>query len=109
MAHSKATSEHVRASGAKVISIDSRLADSRSRHPVPAPPSRAAEPITQARLAQALQLHLEEMRITQALREFRLQLEADLASGAQIERGDLRYDPELKIVRRSVTNATFGG
>jgi hypothetical protein len=63
-----------------------------------------ASPITQARLAEALRLHREELQITQALREIRLQLEADLALGCEIEGGDLTYDPELKIVRRNTTN-----
>jgi hypothetical protein len=90
---------------ARVISIDSRS----PHRGMGRPPLKEAEPITQARLAQGLQLRLEEMRITQALQEFRLQVEADLAAGAQIESGDLRYDPELRIVRPNVANALVRG
>ncbi len=62
--------------------------------------------MTQARLAQGLELYLEEMRVTHASREFRMQLETDLAAGSEIETGDLFFDPELKIVRRKSPGAT---
>ena len=66
------------------------------------------KPITQARLAEGLQLHLAEMRVAQALRDFRLQLEADFAAGSEPEAGDLFFDRDLKIVRRKAPSATAG-
>ena len=83
-----------------VIPIDSR---SRLRE---RKPGSASGPVTQARLAEAFRLHREELRIIQDLREFRLQLEADLAAGCEMEGGDLIYDRELKVVRRGATNGT---
>ena len=90
---------------AKVISIDAHS----KKRAYAQPPVDPARPVTQVRLAEGLQLHLEEMRIIRARREFRLRLEADLAAGAQIEEGDLLYDPELKIVRRDVRKAIVRG
>lgn len=60
--------------------------------------------MTQERLAEGLQLHREETRFGRALREFRLQMDVDLSSSSEMEGGDLAYDPEVKIVRRSVTS-----
>jgi hypothetical protein len=64
--------------------------------------------VTQARLAEGLQLHLEEIRVARALREFRMQMELDLAAGSEIEAGDLLFDHDLKIVRRKAPAATAG-
>ena len=83
-----------------VVSIDSRA----PRQQVVMQESSMA-PVTQARLAEGLELYLEEMRVTRAAREFRMQLEADLAAGSEIEAGDLLFDPELKIVRRKSSGA----
>jgi hypothetical protein len=80
-----------------VVPIDSRAPRRRS---IPAQKGQPA-PVTQTRLAQGYELYLEEMRVTRALREFRMQLEADLAAGAEVEAGDLLFDPEVKIVRRN--------
>lgn len=97
----------------RVISIDSRSRNSQARDARQPPTARSAvgsaHPVTQARLAEGLKLHREEMRIAQASREFRLQLEADLAAGGEVEVGDLIYDPELNIVRRNITNAIVSG
>lgn len=90
--------------GGVVISIDSR-----PRRTAPVRSENSVVPVTQARLAEGLQLHLEEMRVAQALREFRLQLDADLAAGSSIEGGELIYDSELKIVRRSRPDALVRG
>ena len=98
-----------------VISIDSRRIDSRASDSRSSSQGEAAhdatsvKPVTQVRLAQGLQLHLEEMRIAQALRDFRLQLERELAAGCPLESGDLLYDLQLKIVRRNITNAIVSG
>jgi hypothetical protein len=83
-----------------VVSIDSRA----PRQQVVKQESSTA-PVTQARLAQGLELYLEEMRVTRAARKFRMQLEADLTAGSEIEPGDLLFDPELKIVRRKSPGA----
>ena len=83
-----------------VVSIDSRA----PRQQVVKRESSTA-PVTQARLADGLELYLEEMRVTRAAREFRMQLEADLTAGSEIEPGDLLFDPELKIVRRKSPDA----
>ncbi|MBV8551780.1 MAG: hypothetical protein JOY54_10795 [Acidobacteriaceae bacterium] len=69
-------------------------------------PQNDRAPITQDRLAEGLRLYLEEIRIARALREFQVQLEADLAAGSELEAGELFFDPELKIVRRNVASAT---
>jgi hypothetical protein len=93
-----------------VICIDSRRPDARPRSGEAAVRGvSSAQSVTQGRLAEGLHLHLEEMRIAQALRAFRMQVEADLAAGCQIESGDLLYDLQLKIVRKNVTNAGVGG
>lgn len=84
------------------IAIDSRSPRREQK------PANGQHLITQGRLAEGLRLHREELRVIQAVREFRLQVERDLATGSEIEGGDLTYDPELKIVRRTITNGTAG-
>ena len=86
-----------------VIPINTKLRHEKARQQGAAGPL-----VTQGRLAEGLQLHLEEIRVARALREFRMQMELDLAAGSEIETGDLRFDPDLKIVRRKVPAATAG-
>jgi hypothetical protein len=84
-----------------VVSIDSGR-----RLPTHKGSEQTSSPVvTQERLAQGLQLFLDEIQISKAVREFRVQLEKDLANGSSIESGDLLFDPELKIVRRKASSA----
>ena len=57
-------------------------------------------PITQERLRDGIQLLEEQRRILDALQEFKLSVDRDLASGAEIEAGELTFDRDLKIVRQ---------
>jgi len=83
-----------------VISIASKLPRQQERTQ-----KLEGPPISQDRLAHGFELYLEEVRITRALREFRLQLEADLTAGSTVEPGEFLFDSELKIVRRNVPSA----
>jgi len=78
------------------------------RQPSKAQDKPNGELITQARLAQILELHLEEIKLTQTLRELRMRLDADLSGGSEIESGELTFDRELQIVRRKSSGATAG-
>lgn len=107
MANTRSSSQKTRKGKwlAPVIPIDS-WTRSREVRQLPAKPSAVApvqrpDPITQARLQKGLELFLEEARITRALTEFKMQMQADVAAGAEIEPGELLFDPECKIVRRS--------
>jgi hypothetical protein len=55
--------------------------------------------ITQERLQTGIQLLEEQRRILEALQEFKLDIDSDLAAGAEIEAGELTFDRELMIVR----------
>lgn len=55
--------------------------------------------ITQERLKTGTQLLEEQRRIMEALQKFKMDIDNDLAAGAEIESGDLTFDRELKIVR----------
>ena len=57
-------------------------------------------PITQDRLRDGIQLLEEQRRILDALQEFKLSVDRDLAAGAEIEAGELTFDRDLKIVRQ---------
>jgi hypothetical protein len=75
---------------AKVVSIQSfRLAECFV-------PSR----ISQERLRDGIRLLEEQRRILDALQEFKLSVDRELASGAEIEPGDLTFDRDLKVVRQ---------
>jgi hypothetical protein len=75
---------------AKVVSIQS------FRHAECCLPS----PITQERLRDGIRLLEEQRRILDALQEFKLSVDRDLAGGAEIEAGELTFDRDLKIVRQ---------
>lgn len=87
-------------SRARVIDIASRRTQtpSASRMPI----------VTQQRLRRGLELMREEHRISSELREFALQLEADLGAGAEIEAGDLIFDRDLKVARQGGSRLSDG-
>jgi len=58
-----------------------------------------APPVTQERLRQCADLWMQELTAIRAMREFTLQLEADMAGGAEVEAGELVFDRDLKVVR----------
>jgi hypothetical protein len=57
-------------------------------------------PITQERLREGIHLLEEQRRILDALQDFKLSVDRDLAGGAEIEAGELTFDRDLKIVRQ---------
>jgi hypothetical protein len=57
-------------------------------------------PITQERLREGIRLLEDQRRILDALQEFKLSVDRDLAGGAEIEPGKLTFDRDLKIVRQ---------
>jgi hypothetical protein len=59
-----------------------------------------SSPVTQERLRHGIQLIEEQRRILDALQEFKLSVDRDLAGGAEIEAGELTFDRDLKIVRQ---------
>ena len=73
----------------KVVSI-------RSAQPVD---RRAAEHITQERLRRGLDLLDAQRRVLEELHKFKLDMEKDLAAGAEPEEGELTFDRDLRIVR----------
>jgi len=81
--------EASRATTGKVVSI-------RSLSPAVCSGSSA---ISQERLREGLRLIEEQRRVLEALQRFRLDIDSDLAAGAEIEAGELTFDGELKIVR----------
>jgi hypothetical protein len=91
--------------GPKVVSIDFRAQQTEGR---PSQQKSDNPPITQERLAKGMDLFREELRVGQALREFRMQLEADLAAGSDVDPGDLQFDRDLKVIRRKTPQATAG-
>jgi len=56
-------------------------------------------PISQERLREGLRLMEEQRRVLEALQKFRMDIDSDLAAGAEIEAGELTFDYDLKIVR----------
>lgn len=64
----------------------------------PAPCSQPA-PISQERLREGLRLMEEQRRVLEALQQFRMDIDSDIAAGAEIEAGELTFDHDLKIVR----------
>jgi hypothetical protein len=64
--------------------------------------------VTQERLRRGAELLVQEMAVMRAMRQFRMELEADLACGAETEAGELIFDRELKVVRhKSRTGANL--
>ena len=62
--------------------------------------------ITQERLSRGAELLAQEYQIVRALRQFTIDIEADLRDGAAVETGELTFDRELKVVRRRTQNPT---
>lgn len=75
------------------------IIDISSRRPAQQVPS-SRPVVSQERLRKGLELIREEIRVVREMREFALQIEADLQAGAEIETGDLVFDRELKVARR---------
>jgi hypothetical protein len=70
------------------------------------PECKLPSTITQERLQAGIQLLEQQRRILEALQQFKMDVEGDLAGGAEIEAGELTFDRELMIVRpRKVTPA----
>jgi hypothetical protein len=62
--------------------------------------------ITQERLRKGAELLAQEYQIVRALRQFTMDIEADLHAGAAVEAGELTFDRELKVVRQRTRNST---
>jgi hypothetical protein len=75
------------------------IIDIASRRPAQQIPS-SRPVVSQERLRRGMELIREEIRIAREMREFALQIEADLQAGAEVELGDLVFDRELKVARR---------
>jgi hypothetical protein len=60
---------------------------------------RPSSVITQQKLREGAELLELQRRVTESLHKFRMEVENELASGADIEDGALTFDRELKIVR----------
>ena len=65
-----------------------------------------ARRITQERLRKGAELLAQEYQIVRALRQFTIDIEADLRAGAPVETGELTFDRELKLVRKQIQNST---
>jgi hypothetical protein len=65
----------------------------------PKRPSQPSRVITQERLREGSQLIEESHRILELVQKFKMDIDADLAAGAEVEAGELMFDAELKIVR----------
>jgi hypothetical protein len=65
-----------------------------------------ARRITQERLRKGAELLAQEYQIIRALRQFTMDIEADLRAGASLETGELTFDRELKVVRQQIRNST---
>jgi hypothetical protein len=60
----------------------------------------ASSPVTQERLRAIDELLAQELLVMSTRRKLLMDIEADLAAGAEIEPGELIYQRELKMVRR---------
>jgi hypothetical protein len=60
----------------------------------------ASSPVTQERLRAIDELLAQELLVMSTRRKLLMEIEADLAAGAEIEPGELIYQRELKMVRR---------
>lgn len=56
-------------------------------------------PVTQQRLAKLAELRALEATLIQSRRKLSMELDSELAAGAEIEAGNLTFDRELKLVR----------
>jgi hypothetical protein len=59
-----------------------------------------SSPVTQQRLHAIDDLLAQELLVISTRRKLLMEIEADLAAGAEIEPGELLYHRELKMVRR---------
>lgn len=69
-------------------------------------PAPNVETITQERLRRGMQLLEEEWAAIRATRQFLLDLENDLMTGAEVEHGELCFDEALKMVRRANSSSS---
>ncbi len=72
----------------------------------PRTPTDAPKVVTQSRLQEAKALLEQELQLVRRRRELLLEIVADLQAGAELEPGELSFDPELRTVQ-TVKRATI--